>query len=282
MLAILMLIVLPAQAANNDGWVNITIGDANSEFNREGIVMAAYLIAEGEYGYWTMLPAFSDIRVFAREDGSSWINQSMNEIKQRIELYNISATQQATSDANGLVEFTNLEHGIYFVCALKIPDTRLTVNTMLLAVPNKEGSLQVRANAKSEFKPTPSPSPTPTPTPKPTPTPFLSPEPTPEPTPAPPPEPVDLTITYVYPDGTPVAPPHHEENLMPEDQFNVPSPVIPGYTPTYVTVTGTMPNHDLEVTVIYVPNGTNIINIDDYETALGLGNIQMHVGVCFE
>ena len=44
-----------------------------------------------------------------------------------------------------------------------------------------------------------------------------------------------------------------------------------------------MPAHDVVIYVVYIPirRGTHEI-IEDYETALGLGNIQMHVGVCFE
>jgi len=60
--------------------------------------------------------------------------------------------------------------------------------------------------------------------------------------------------------------------------------VIPGYQATILEVTGTMPHHDVEYTVIYIPteNGRILINLDDYETPLGLGDIQMHVGVCYE
>jgi len=46
-------------------------------------------------------------------------------------------------------------------------------------------------------------------------------------------------------------------------------------------VTGVMPPRNLTITVIYTPNGGGII-IDDYDTPLGLGNVGMNVGDCYE
>ena len=45
-----------------------------------------------------------------------------------------------------------------------------------------------------------------------------------------------------------------------------------------------MPERDLQFTVIYIRNDDSIVivNIPEYETPLGLGELQMHVGVCFE
>ena len=40
-----------------------------------------------------------------------------------------------------------------------------------------------------------------------------------------------------------------------------------------------MPARNLQFVVIYVPDGTVLV---DYDTPLGLGNIQIHVGVCYE
>ena len=60
------------------------------------------------------------------------------------------------------------------------------------------------------------------------------------------------------------------------------SPVIPGYTATMLRVSGTMPDRDLEYTVIYIPENARLIPIEDYNIPLGLGEIWMHVGVCFE
>ena len=44
-------------------------------------------------------------------------------------------------------------------------------------------------------------------------------------------------------------------------------------------VSGTIYNRDIKVTVIYTANG---VNLDDYGVPLGLGNITMNVGDCFE
>ena len=72
--------------------------------------------------------------------------------------------------------------------------------------------------------------------------------------------------------------------LWPETPYEVVSPIIPGYTANIPVVEGIMPNRDIEYTVIYVPknSGRKYYQIDEYENPLGLGLIQMHVGVCYE
>ena len=71
-----------------------------------------------------------------------------------------------------------------------------------------------------------------------------------------------------------------------------PDPLLTGMTPLLIST----PNKKAEIRVTadakpqigqkrrFPPPGNNehYENIDEYETALGLGNIQMHVGVCFE
>lgn len=62
-------------------------------------------------------------------------------------------------------------------------------------------------------------------------------------------------------------------------------------------VSGTMPARNVEYTVVYyggegedptnpteetLKKAVKITSIEDYETPLGLGEIIMHVGVCFE
>ena len=235
----LLLCAVPAEAEKkNDGWISITVGNDKSEFDREKIGFAIYLIATGDYGDWTMVDRFSDITVFARDDGSTYINKSLAQIKKRIEDQKIKPTQTDKTDKNGKAEFKNLDRGIYYVVMTEGPEY-LTVQQMLLSTPNKEGSVQIRAIAKHDFNPPPTSTPTqkPTPTPVPTLTPEVtnSPTPTPAPTPSPTPNPAT----------TPV--PRHARVQTPP----------PGATETPVIIV-------------------------DYETALGLGNIQMHVGVCFE
>ena len=183
--------VIPARAADNDGWVSITIGDEKSEFDREGIQLEAYQIAQGDYGDWTMLKDFSDINVFTRDDGSAHVDMTLNQIRQRIEDRGIKPSKKQKSDKDGKVEFKNLSRGIYFIM-LREEKKDLKISPMLLSVPNKEGSVQIRAVAKFEYV---TPTPSPTPTPKPTLTPFTPPTPTPTPTTVPTPSPRD---TYIY------------------------------------------------------------------------------------
>lgn len=237
---------LHASAENlpKDGKITITVGNDESQFDREGIIIDIYLIARGNYGDWTMLDAFSDITVFVRKNRSASVNKRIEQIEERIKEQNIKKTQSGETDSKGVVTFSDLERGIYFV-QMPIgggPDG-LKMNPMLVATPDRDGNILARANAKSEFEPTPAP----TNTPKPTLTPFVTPEgendhETPSPAPATRP-PVATPAPSPDPDATPI--PSHVPQLSPQ----------PGETPIIMT---------------------------DYETALGLGNIQMHVGVCFE
>ena len=237
LMAALLFFVMPVEGdSQHDGWISITVGNRNSKFDRNNISFGIYLVARGDYGDWTMLDQFNDIKVFTRDDGSTYINKSMNQIKQRIRDLSIRATMTGKTDRNGKVEFKNLERGIYYVVMTDGPEY-LTVQQMLLSAPNKEGSVQIRAVAKLNYNPPPSPTPTqkPTPTPFPTLTPGITANPTPTPVATPSPTP-DINKTPV---------PEHVPTQTPR----------PGETP---------------------------VSIEDYETALGLGNIQMHVGVCFE
>ena len=137
----------------------------------------------------------------------------------------------------------------------------------------------------------PTAEPTPEVTATPEPTPEITPEPTPAPTePAqqipqstPTPDPHRLTVYYIYWDGR-TAYPTHQETLWPNEAYNVASPTIARHHCSLRLVSGVMPNHDVVYTVIYMPygDGTEIIEMDDYETPLGLGHIIMHVGVCYE
>lgn len=193
--------VFAAADGAKDGWLSISIGNENSAFDLQGVHMAVYQLATGDYGDWTMLDDFKDIQAFIRADGSASVDITLSQIRKRIEERKIKPTAKASSDEKGKAEFKSLPHGIYYTEMLSGPD-RLTMSPMLLAIPNKTGNVKVRAVAKYEYE---------TPTPGPT--------------------------------NTPV--PNHVPVLDPEP-------------------------------------GENVIPIEDYEAALGLTNIQMHVGVCFE
>ena len=90
----------------------------------------------------------------------------------------------------------------------------------------------------------------------------------------------DLTINYIYENGEEAAP-KHQETLKVGDKYEVASPEINGYWPSTKVVKGTMPGRDLTITVIYKKPG-NYITIEDYNDPLGLGNVNLNAGDCFE
>ena len=89
----------------------------------------------------------------------------------------------------------------------------------------------------------------------------------------------NLTINYVYQNGKRAAASYNLGGLKNGETFDITSPVIAGYTASETVVSGTIYNRDIKVTVIYTANG---VNLDDYGVPLGLGNITMNVGDCFE
>ena len=203
MTALLMLMCLAtaqAEEKKDDGFLSVTVGHDKSLFDREGIKLNVYLVAEGErYGDWKLLNPYKDIKVFTADKGESkdsqekWSNESMVRIRARIHNGGLKPVQQVETDANGVADFKNLAHGIYFVDMASGPKY-LSYNPILVSIPDANNNTAIRIAAKTDYKPT-------TPPPK------------------------------------------------------------GGYKKG--------PNEHLET-------------IDEYETALGLGNIQMHVGVCYE
>lgn len=89
----------------------------------------------------------------------------------------------------------------------------------------------------------------------------------------------NLTVNYVYQNGKRAAASYNRGGLKNGETFNITSPVIAGYTASETVVSGTIDNRDIKVTVIYTADG---VNLDDYGVPLGLGNITMNVGDCFE
>ena len=93
----------------------------------------------------------------------------------------------------------------------------------------------------------------------------------------------EVTVNYVSitgePIGTPVTIPY--EAGQPVD---VPAVVIENFNPTPIEANTNMPNRNVQVTVVYVPDGfdNTIIDINEYNTPLGLGASMMNVGVCVE
>lgn len=89
-----------------------------------------------------------------------------------------------------------------------------------------------------------------------------------------------LTIYYIYANGTTAAP-TYTEVLHAGDRYDVDSPEITGYQPSLKKVKGVMPARDVTVTVIYTTKGRYTI-IEDYQTPLGIGNVNLNAGECFE
>lgn len=73
----------------------------------------------------------------------------------------------------------------------------------------------------------------------------------------------NLTINYVYENGT-TAEETYTNTLIYNENYDVTSPVIPGYTPDKSAVTGTMPASDVEVTVIYKANTDTKYKVEHY------------------
>ncbi len=144
-------------------------------------------------------------------------------------------------------------------------------------------------------KPTPKPTRKPTrrptrrptrkPTRKPTPKPKKTPKPTPVPAPEPTPEATSktsshtLTVYYRYTDGKQAAATYRNEYQTGES-YGVHSPAIEGYGCTKKVVSGTMKNRDVTV-VVYYSTGDEIF-LEDYNTALGLGDVIINIGDCYE
>ena len=110
MAVILLLSFIPVQA-EEEGRITITIGDKDSEFQREGIQLGIYLLATGNYGDWTMVDTFKDIDVFTRKDGSTNVGTSLNQISKRIEDRKVKPADTQTSDEEGFVEKDDSEEG---------------------------------------------------------------------------------------------------------------------------------------------------------------------------
>ena len=248
MIALLMLTAfLPAQAAEtqNDGSLSITITASNKSVvpvPKEGIRLKIYLVATGNYGKWEVLDQYKDIKVFSTdpsETESEWVGDSLTQLHERIETMGIQATKSDFSDASGRVEFNDLPRGIYYVEMTRVPEY-LSLNTLLLDVPDSRGSLRASGTTKGEYNP---------------------------PTP-------DFDDT----DGN-----NNDDDENDDDDDNDGGG---GENNNRGGNNGGGGNGNNgggnRANRGRAGEGEHYENINDYETALGLGNIQMHVGVCFE
>ena len=262
-LVLVMLTALPALAATLT--VNFTQDNSKPQeerfdFSKDSIQLAAYLIAEGSERI--MLDVYADIQVFDQNGG--FLRASINDLKKRIKERGIQpvakvSTAAAAVKQNGTAVFNVVAEGMYLIVQSgSKTDGTVQTKDMMLATSSKADT----TDAKWE---------------------YTAPPPEPQ-EPNPGDSPHKLTIYYIYWDGRTAFPTYEEIDLWPGTPYHVPSPQKPGYECSLELVEGKMPNHDVVYWVVYTPTrkGKHKVPLEDYETPLGLGNIQMHVGVCFE
>ena len=103
--------------------------------------------------------------------------------------------------------------------------------------------------------------------------------------------PYRLTIRYETVDGSPVAP-AYEHDYFADEEYSVPSPLVPDYRTARNVVTGRMGSRDQVITVIYISDTENtaddpkpgvpreeLLSIDDYETPMDLDMVSMQIGI---
>lgn len=96
-----------------------------------------------------------------------------------------------------------------------------------------------------------------------------------------------LTIQYRYTDGTIAAEDYVVPAIYYGEAYSVASPTLPGFVANMETVTGKMPEGNLTLTVFYAVDPSisleeTFVEIDEYGVPLGLANVVMNVGNCFE
>ena len=264
--AAILLLTCCAYAAGGNGSITVTLTDKRDNPLPEGkFAVAVYRIGEEDPTSatgWTMFEPFSalqvrdgmkadDLRVMAEKAGAI------------IEAQSITAAGYAEADLKTAISFANLETGIY-MGRVTTQVNGLAIQPFIVALSSLKG--QQTVNPKYTYTTNPAPKPTPTPTPPPE---------------NPDEHPYTLTIHYIYNTGE-TAFPDHVHVHWPGEEYDVWSPTLPGYYVTIPRVHGIMPARDIVYTVIYIPKGTTLIPFEDYDTPLGLGEIQMHVGVCYE
>ena len=260
-----------ALSAGADGTISVKLKEQSGKTLPKGtFTVTLYRIGEEDpkaaYG-WTMTDPFGSLSIqpgMKAEDVRQLAEKALKIIRKK----NVKAVASVKAKISKEIRFTGLKTGIY-LGEISTDAEGLEIQPFVVALSGREPGKTdfAEVNPKYEYNPQP--------------TETSSKEPGPEPTPTPSTKPFKLTIWYIYWDGRPAAPTHRHIH-WPGEKYDVVSPVIPGYTATILRVSGTMPYRDVEYTVIYIPDTAKLIPIDDYNTPLGLGERQMHVGVCFE
>ncbi len=90
-----------------------------------------------------------------------------------------------------------------------------------------------------------------------------------------------LTVYYMFLDGRQAAATY--ENLMvPGEEYEIVSPEIEGYKASVLSISGTKLGWDEKHTVIYLPEDTQLVEIDEYGTPFGTGQVNAQKGICIE
>ncbi len=276
----LALLCAVSMAFAEQGQLTVTVGNDESQYERGDIRISLYQIGTMNDQYvWSINSLFNGINILNAE--ATWqIDAAANAISDILQYGFYSVDISGTTDDNGTVVFGSLDPGIYFG-EMESGPAGLSMQSFLISVPyfeNNAYQYAVRVLPKMTYTP---PQPPTQNTATPPPEEQVPPE---EEGNHPPRNPYNLTVYYIYEDGSTAWPTHYETGLWPGTPYDVVSPVIPGYVATIQRVSGTMPYHNVEYTVIYVPRDSarRLIDLDEYETPLGLGEIQIHVGVCYE
>ncbi len=244
-----------AAAESPAGSLTVTIQGNIQGISTAGITLNLYRIGGEDGGTWKLDSAFAEtgyMEAWTEQSGAK-MRTALRNIRGIVNTSGMNPSASAKSNANGVIVFESLPRGIYFGIATGVPK-EMTVQNFVAHIPEAgSGKMDAQAVLKNNVT---------VPKEK---------------------NPYKVTIRYIYEDGTP-AHQTYEGTYWPDDIYDVYSPVIPDYTASILRVNGVMPERDLQFTVIYIRNDDSIVivNIPEYETPLGLGELQMHVGVCFE
>ena len=251
--ALLGCLCASAGAESPTGSLTVTIQGNNQGISTAGITLNLYRIGGVDGDTWKLDSAFEDtgyLEAWQKQSGDM-MSTALKKIRKIVTDNDITPTVSSKSDKNGVVRFDNLPRGIYFGLTTGAPK-EMTVQNFAAHIPEAGSG---KMNAEAILKNT-----------------VVVPKEE---------NPYTVTIRYIYEDGT-TAHKTYKGMFWPDDIYDVYSPVIDGYTASIQRVNGTMPARDLQFTVIYIRNDDSITIVPDYDTPLGLGNIQMHVGVCIE
>ena len=104
----------------------------------------------------------------------------------------------------------------------------------------------------------------------------------------------NLTVNYIFVDGSTAAP-SYTAKVAYGDTYSVTSPAVDGYTANILVCEGKMPARDVTLTVIYtanpgpapagnppLPGHVPYTILEDYDTALGLSNLNINAGDVYE